>query len=95
MIVQGARKRAYAAKEGNSPRLKQKRSNNKLIKYERFKKKQIHHYNIIPSDLPKWVFLEQTEMVFGEMKNISQWKRCYEHNGIAPIGQKCTKNLEP
>ena len=33
--------------------------------------KQIRHCNIIPSDLPKWVFLEQTEMVFGETKTIS------------------------
>ena len=32
---------------------KTKRSNNKLIKYERFNKKQIRHCNIIPSDLPK------------------------------------------
>ena len=32
----------------------------------RKKKKQIRHCNIIPSDLSKWVFLEQTEMVFGE-----------------------------
>ena len=35
-------------------------------------KKQIRHCNIIPSDLPKWVFLEKTEMVFGEMKTIPQ-----------------------
>ena len=56
-----------------------------------FKKiKQIHHCNIIPSDLPKWVFLEQTKMVFGEMKTISQWKRCFGRNGISPIVQKCT-----
>ena len=35
-----------------------------------FKKiKQIHHCNIIPLDLPKWVFLEQTETVFDETKN--------------------------
>ena len=57
--------------------------------------KQIRHFNIIPSDLPKWVFLEQTETIFGEMKTISQWKRCFERNGIAPTSQKCTKNLEP
>ena len=56
-IAQGARQRAYAVRENNSLRLKHKISNNKLIKYERFKKK-IHHCNIIPSDLPKWVFLE-------------------------------------
>ena len=31
-------------------------------------KKQIRHCNIIPSDLPKWVFLDQTETVFGETK---------------------------
>ena len=38
-----------------------------------FKKiKQIHHCNIIPSDLLKWVFLEQTEMVFSETKNYFQ-----------------------
>ena len=40
-----------------------------MIKYERFKKlKQIRHCNIIPSDLPKLVFLDQTKMVFGEKK---------------------------
>ena len=39
-----------------------------MIKYERFKKKQIYHCNIIPSYFPKWVFLEQTKIVFGEMK---------------------------
>ena len=38
-IVQGARQRAYAVREGNSLRLKQKISNNKLIKYEIFLKK--------------------------------------------------------
>ena len=57
--------------------------------------KKICHCNIIPSDLPKWVFLEQTETVFGEMKTISQWKRCFRCNGIAPMGHKCTENLEP
>ena len=57
--------------------------------------KQIHHCNFIASDLPKLVFLEQTEMIFGEMKTISQWKRHSGHNGIAPIGHKCTENLEP
>ena len=30
--------------------------------------KQIRHCNIIPSDLPKLVFLDQTKMVFSEMK---------------------------
>ena len=40
-ITQGAQKRAYAVKENNSPRLKNNISNNKLIKYERFKKKSI------------------------------------------------------
>ena len=53
-------------------------------------KKQIRHCNIIPSDLLKWVFLEQTETVFGETKTISKWKR-----RIAPTGHKCTENLEP
>ena len=57
-------------------------------------KKQIRHCNIIPSDLSKWVFLEQMETVFDEMKTIFQWKRCYGRNGIAPMGQKCTKKLE-
>ena len=38
-IVQGARKIAYIVRENNNLRLKHKRSNNKLIKYERFKKK--------------------------------------------------------
>ena len=37
-IAQGAQQRAYAVREGNSSRLKQKISNNKLIKYERFTK---------------------------------------------------------
>ena len=33
--------------------------------------KKIRHCNIIPSNLPKWVFLEQTEMVFDETKTVS------------------------
>ena len=33
--------------------------------------KRIRHCNIIPLDLPKWVFLDQTKMVFGETKTIS------------------------
>ena len=57
--------------------------------------KQIRHCNIIPSDLSKLVFLEQTETVFGETKIISQWKRRSERNGTAPTGHKCTKNPEP
>ena len=48
-----------------------------------------------PSDLSKWVFLEQTEMVFDKTKTISQWNQCSEHNGIAPIGKKCIENIEP
>ena len=32
--------------------------------------KKIRHYHIIPSNLLKWVFLEQTETVFDEMKTI-------------------------
>ena len=73
MITQGAQQRAYAAREDNSPRLKQKDLIIILIKYERdLKKKQIRHCNIIPLDLLKWVFLEQTEMVFGETKTISK-----------------------
>ena len=42
--------------------------------------KQIRHYNIIPSDLPKWVFLEQTKTIFDETKTISQWKWHFRHN---------------
>ena len=57
--------------------------------------KQIRHCNIIPSDLPNWLFLEQMEMVFGEMKTISPWKWSSGCNGTTPIGHKCTKNLEP
>ena len=97
MITQGARQRAYAAREGKSPRLKQKDLFIRLIKYERFKKKtkQIRHCNIIPSDLPKLVFLEQTKMVFGEMNTIFQWKWCSRHNGIAPTGHKFIENIEP
>ena len=57
--------------------------------------KQIRHCNIIPSDMLKWVFLDQTKMGFYETKNISQWKRRSKSNGIAPIVQKYTKNLEP
>ena len=34
--------------------------------------KQIRHCNIIPSDLSKWVFLEQAETIFEETKTISQ-----------------------
>ena len=58
-------------------------------------KKTIRHYNIIPSDLPKWVFMEQTEIVFGETKTISQWKLHFGHNGIASTSQKSIENLEP
>ena len=65
-------------------------------------KKQICHYNIIPSDFSKWVFLEQTETVFDELeivfdetKTISQWTRCSRRNEIAPTGHKCIENLEP
>ena len=58
------------------------------------KRKQIHQCNIIPLDFPKWVFLERIEMVFGEMKTISQWKWHFGHNGIAPIDHKCIENLE-
>ena len=57
--------------------------------------KQIRHCNIIPSDLPKWVFLEQPETVFDKMKTISQWKQCSRRNGTAPIGHKCIEKLEP
>ena len=56
--------------------------------------KKNRHCNIIPSDLPKLVFLEQMETVFGETKTISQWKWHSECNGIVPKGQKCTKILE-
>ena len=28
------------------------------------------------------------------MKTISQWKKCSGRNGAAPIGKKCTENLE-
>ena len=31
--------------------------------------KNIRHCNIIPSDLSKWVFLDQTKTFFSEMKN--------------------------
>ena len=33
--------------------------------------------------------------VFGETKTVSKWKRRSGRNGIAPIGHKCTKILEP
>ena len=56
--------------------------------------KQIHHCNIIPSDLSKLVFLDQMETIFDEMKTISQWKQHSGHNGIAPIGHKCIETLE-
>ena len=59
------------------------------------KTKQIHHCNIIPLDLPKWVFLEQTETIFDEKKNISQCKWCSGCNGTTPIGHKCAETLEP
>ena len=57
--------------------------------------KQIRHCNNIPSDLPKWVFLDQTEKFFNKTKTISQWKWCSRRNGIASIGHKYTKNPEP
>ena len=56
------------------------------------KKKQIRHCNIIPSDLPKWVFLEQMETIFGEMKTISQWKQHSIRNGIGPKNKKRSNN---
>ena len=67
VIAQGARQRAYTIREGNNLRLKQKALRIRLIKYERFffkKIKQISHCNIIPSDLPKLVFLDQTKTIF-------------------------------
>ena len=36
--------------------------------------KQIHHCNIIPLDLVKWAFQNQTETIFDETKTIYQWK---------------------
>ena len=61
----------------------------------KIKIKQIHHCNIILSDLPKWVFMEQTKTIFDETKTVSRWKWCSKHNGKNPIGHKCTKKLEP
>ena len=72
---------------------KNKKTTDKLIKYDRLKK--MRYCNIIPSDLPKWVFLEQTEMVFSETETIFKWKRCSGRNGIAPTAQKCIETLEP
>ena len=57
--------------------------------------KKIRHCNITPSDLPKWVFLEQPETVFDETKNVSKWKRRSGRNGTPPTGHKCTENPEP
>ena len=57
-------------------------------------KKQICHYNIIPSYFPKWVFLKQTKMVFGETKTVSKWKRCSRRNVIALTGHKCIENTK-
>ena len=57
--------------------------------------KQIRHCNFIPSDLSKWVFLEQMETIFAETKTISKWKRHSGRNGIAPTDHKCTKNKKP
>ena len=54
---------------------------------------KIRHCNIIPSDLSKWVFLEQTEMVFGETKTISKWKRFCKRNDIDPTRKKYIENL--
>ena len=34
--------------------------------------KQIHHYNIMPLDLLKCMFLEKKKIVFDETKTISQ-----------------------
>ena len=55
--------------------------------------KQICHCNIIPLDLPKWVFLEQTETVFSETKTVFKWKWHSERNGIAPA-RECTKTYQ-
>ena len=65
-------------------RQQSKTKNNKTDKHMRDLKKikQICHYNIIPSDLPKWVFLGQTETVFDETKIISQWRRRSRRNGM-------------
>ena len=57
--------------------------------------KQIRHCNIIPSDLPKWVFLDQTKTIFDETKTISHQKWCSRCIVIAPIGHKCTESPEP
>ena len=57
--------------------------------------KQIRYYNIIPSYLSKWVFMEQLEPFFDEMKTISQWKQYSGRNGTASIGHKCTENPKP
>ena len=56
--------------------------------------KQIRQSNIIPSNLSKWVFLEQMKTIFGETKTISQWKWRSRHNGTTPISKKCTENPE-
>ena len=57
------------------------------------KKKQIRHCNIILSDLPKWVFLEQTKTIFDETKTISQWKWCSGRNGIVTTRKKFIENI--
>ena len=60
------------------------------MRYFKNKIKQIHHCNIIRSDLSKWVFMEQTETIFDETKTLFQWKQHSECNGTTPIGHKCT-----
>ena len=52
--------------------------------------KQIRYCNVIPLDFSKWVFLEQTETIFNEMKTIFQWKQHFDQNGIAPTCHKWT-----
>ena len=47
-------------------------------------KKKIRHCNIIPSDLPKWVFLEQTETVFGETETVSVKRKLFPNGNDAP-----------
>ena len=60
----------------------------------KIKIKQIRHCNIIPSDLPKWVFLDQMETKFDETKNISQCKQHSRRNGIDLTHQKFIETPE-
>ena len=58
------------------------------------KLKKKRHCNIIPSDLLKSPYMEQTKTIFNQMKTIPQWIRRSRHNGTTPTSQKYTEIIE-